>query len=141
MNDRRVSDAGTDKFIAWTNVLLREAGVNAADIIPEVRNVPIGCFCCAQFIVSREVIHRRPLHFYKILLGQLGNSSYFADVSSGWGYPTANGKSLAIVLEHLWHVIFGYALRMTISDYCAGGSPIRQGCDAGQAVHIYCGGK
>jgi hypothetical protein len=64
--------------------------ITAAQLPPR-----IGHICCAQFIVSREMIRRRPLNDYKRILQWIAQT----EVTDNYG--------IGLVMEKLWHIIFG----------------------------------
>lgn len=63
------------------------------DILGEIDSLE--GYCCAQFIVSKDTIHRRSLKFYKQLDTILKTSPLPNDI-------------IGRLFEYIWHVIFGY---------------------------------
>ena len=78
--DRRAEHAIAD---AWKQIF-------GDDNVPYV----IGSPCCAQFAVSRDQVHKRPLGFYVGAFKWLHDTPLDDDTS---------GR----VFEHIWHIIFG----------------------------------
>lgn len=64
----------------------------------------VDAYCCAQFVVRREDVRRRPKRFYQRLL------EFVFD-------PTINIDSPR-VLEHAWHFIMGQSLSMQRQPIC-----------------------
>lgn len=67
----------------------------AALFQPEFGEMPaIAATCCAQFVVSKQAVHQRPLQFYESAKRWILDSE-----SSDW--------SIGRVFEYTWHIIFG----------------------------------
>ena len=82
----------------WREILRHELGP-----VPKVLHAP----CCAQFLVSRERILARPKVFYERLAMWLQGS------------PRPGGPRRAMVMEYLWHMIFGEPARILPVEKCA----------------------
>jgi hypothetical protein len=108
-------------LMGWTSTPVFAAGMQGQGAVRNVRSLKsselergadrrmaISSTCCAQFTVSRDRIHERPLEDYVQLRGWL-IESIMDDAHSGR------------VFERLWHIIFGMAATVSL-----GRGPVRQ---------------
>lgn len=94
--DGRVYDLDVDECVPMS--LMRETWDGVFK--PYIRTDLPRKFChdsCAQFLVSRTAILRHPIEAYK---------QWFAFANTP-GSDTYDNKSHAVVLEYIWHIIFG----------------------------------
>eukprot|EP00971_Amphidinium_carterae_P053680 1057469-Amphidinium_carterae.1 len=63
---------------------------------------PIGPYCCAQFVASKDAIQRHDLAFYQKMLG-LVDGSYGEDLC---GVEGVKRSSHCYGFEFLWHIVF-----------------------------------
>uniref|UniRef100_A0A7S4CTR7 Uncharacterized protein n=1 Tax=Eutreptiella gymnastica TaxID=73025 RepID=A0A7S4CTR7_9EUGL len=94
----------------------------ANDWIDNLNAGKLKTYCCQQFAVSRATIQRWPRQFYQILLDLLldprGRQPGFA--AEGW-WGMRKEYWGAIVMEHLWHTVWGADFTMRQyerADYC-----------------------
>ena len=87
----------------------------ADDWIKELEAGKLATYCCQQFAVSRDTIQRWPKKFYQILLDLLldprGKEHGFG-AEAWWGMRKEYGG--AIVMEHLWHTVWGDNMTLTM---------------------------
>lgn len=122
----------------WRDVLRVVWNINGTDelnrLVPVDRPISVSFYCCQQFIISREMVQRRPLSVWQQLLAILGeapechagdpdykNLYAFSKGSRQIGpepsllpdtefssSPGTGRLTQAVTSEHLSHVIFGH---------------------------------
>ena len=122
----------------WRDVLRELWSINSTEemlrLVPVDRPIFVSFYCCQQFVLSREMVHRRPLAVWKRLMSMLGESpvchSGEPDYENLHAFqkkkikigpepsllpdteytssPGTGRMTQAVTSEHLSHVIFGH---------------------------------
>ena len=117
----------------WRDVLQVAWNLTREELIqrlPPTSRLQASLYCCQQFVISRAMVHRRPLEQWKqlqLMLGQrkvchVGQPEYdslFVKTNVGpepddlpdyeWSHTPGTGRMIqATTSEHLSHVIFGH---------------------------------
>ena len=73
------------------------------------------CDCCAQFVISRDMILKYPKEAYESWLNLLINDykNYSHVFTPSHISPISHGKQVAMMFEYIWHIIFGQPDEMT----------------------------
>ena len=93
--------------------------------LPRIHGLKFNIYCCGQFFISKQMILQYPIKFYQILLENVMEIGFQTnegkDKEKDNNKEKPNNRIGAVILEHIWHIIYGENLhtqQKTYNDYC-----------------------